>query len=200
MSRAARQLPLYPRASANAPDALTGQVQDGPGTGQQHRGRRPAPRQLRVRGDGCLDQVGVGRLPAPGLPFGQLVAGDRVHQTVNQHQPAPGQSWPTRGPGRMTAPVRYVITCAAGPTRYASAAQREGWDTCLLATPSAMRFLEDVPRWRNSPGIRSAGLQAPGRARRPVAPRCRDRRPGLCQHDQQVGRRDVRHARSRHFR
>lgn len=48
----------------------------------------------------------------------------------------------------MREAVLYVITCAAPPARDAgrliAAAQREGWDTCLLATPSAVRFL-DVP-------------------------------------------------------
>ncbi len=48
----------------------------------------------------------------------------------------------------MSQPVLYVIACAAPPARDVSvlidAAQREGWDTCLLVTPSAVRFL-DVP-------------------------------------------------------
>jgi phosphopantothenoylcysteine synthetase/decarboxylase len=42
--------------------------------------------------------------------------------------------------------VLYVIACAAPPAREVSrlidAAQRSGWDTCLLATPSAMKFLD----------------------------------------------------------
>lgn len=46
----------------------------------------------------------------------------------------------------MTRGVLYVIACAAGPAREVSrlvtAAQREGWDTCLLATPAAVRFLD----------------------------------------------------------
>lgn len=42
--------------------------------------------------------------------------------------------------------VLYVISCAAPParhvTRLVEPAQREGWDVCLLATPSAMRFID----------------------------------------------------------
>ena len=42
--------------------------------------------------------------------------------------------------------VLYVISCAAPParnvTRLIEPAQREGWDVCLLATPSAMRFID----------------------------------------------------------
>jgi phosphopantothenoylcysteine decarboxylase len=44
--------------------------------------------------------------------------------------------------------VLYIIVCAAPPardvSRLISAALDRGWDTCLLATPAAMRFL-DVP-------------------------------------------------------
>jgi hypothetical protein len=49
---------------------------------------------------------------------------------------------------RMNQPVLYVIACGAPParqvTRLIAAAQGEGWDTCLLATPAAVKFL-DVP-------------------------------------------------------
>jgi phosphopantothenoylcysteine decarboxylase len=49
----------------------------------------------------------------------------------------------------MTKPVLYVIACAAPPAREVArliaAAQAEGWTTCLLATPSAVRFM-DVAR------------------------------------------------------
>jgi phosphopantothenoylcysteine decarboxylase len=42
--------------------------------------------------------------------------------------------------------VLYVIACAAPPARdvgrLVAAAQREGWTTCLIATPSAVRFLD----------------------------------------------------------
>jgi hypothetical protein len=48
----------------------------------------------------------------------------------------------------VTPGVLYVIACAAGPAREVSrlitAAQRDGWDTCLLATPYGVRFL-DIP-------------------------------------------------------
>jgi phosphopantothenoylcysteine decarboxylase len=46
-------------------------------------------------------------------------------------------------------PVLYVIACAAPPARdvgrLIEAAQREGWTVCLLATPSAVRFLDAAP-------------------------------------------------------
>jgi phosphopantothenoylcysteine decarboxylase len=49
----------------------------------------------------------------------------------------------------VDAPVLYVIACAAPPARDAGrlieAAQREGWTVCLLATPSAVSFLDPVP-------------------------------------------------------
>ena len=46
----------------------------------------------------------------------------------------------------MSRKVLYVITCAAPPARDVArlidAAQHAGWDTCLLATPSAIKFLD----------------------------------------------------------
>lgn len=43
----------------------------------------------------------------------------------------------------MTAPVLYVIACAAGPTQYVDdgvrCAQDAGWDTCPVPTPHAAR-------------------------------------------------------------
>jgi phosphopantothenoylcysteine synthetase/decarboxylase len=52
------------------------------------------------------------------------------------------------GTGASLPGVLYVITCASPPARNVSvlirAAQRAGWDTCLLATPYATRFI-DVP-------------------------------------------------------
>lgn len=46
----------------------------------------------------------------------------------------------------MTRKVLYVIACGAPPARDVSKlirmAQGEGWDTCLLSTPSATRFLD----------------------------------------------------------
>lgn len=48
----------------------------------------------------------------------------------------------------MTQGVLYVIACAAPPAREVGrlirAAQEDGWDVCLIATPSAKRFL-DIP-------------------------------------------------------
>jgi phosphopantothenoylcysteine synthetase/decarboxylase len=44
--------------------------------------------------------------------------------------------------------VLYIISCAAPParnvTRLIEPAQREGWDVCLLATPSAIRFIDGI--------------------------------------------------------
>ena len=46
----------------------------------------------------------------------------------------------------MTQKVLYIIACAAPPARDVSrlveAAQLKGWDTCVLATPSAIKFLD----------------------------------------------------------
>lgn len=43
--------------------------------------------------------------------------------------------------------VLYIISCAAPPaaqvSRLIEPAQRDGWDTCLVATPSALRFIGD---------------------------------------------------------
>jgi hypothetical protein len=48
----------------------------------------------------------------------------------------------------MTQKVLYVIACGAPPARDVSrlidAAQTSAWDTCLLATPAANKFL-DIP-------------------------------------------------------
>ncbi|MGA2828732.1 MAG: flavoprotein [Streptosporangiaceae bacterium] len=42
----------------------------------------------------------------------------------------------------------YIISCGAPParnvTRLIEPAQREGWDVCLLATPSAMSFIDPI--------------------------------------------------------
>ena len=59
------------------------------------------------------------------------------------------------GPGRdpdrqygaaVTTRVLYAITCAAPPARdiglLVTAAQAEGWTVCVLATPSAVRFID----------------------------------------------------------
>ena len=46
----------------------------------------------------------------------------------------------------MANRVLYAITCAAPPARnvglLVAAAQAEGWTTCVLATPSAVRFID----------------------------------------------------------
>jgi phosphopantothenoylcysteine synthetase/decarboxylase len=45
----------------------------------------------------------------------------------------------------MTQKVLYVIACGAPPahdvSRLVEAAQKKGWDTCVLASPSATKFL-----------------------------------------------------------
>jgi phosphopantothenoylcysteine synthetase/decarboxylase len=46
----------------------------------------------------------------------------------------------------MTPPVLYVIACAAPPASdvgtLIAGAQQAGWTTCLIATPSAVRFVD----------------------------------------------------------
>ncbi len=46
----------------------------------------------------------------------------------------------------MTAPVLYVIACAAPPAsdvaRLVDLARERGWDTCVLTTPSGRRFTD----------------------------------------------------------
>ncbi|MFF7870486.1 flavoprotein [Streptomyces qaidamensis] len=46
----------------------------------------------------------------------------------------------------MTKPVLYLIACAAGPTQFIDegvrAAQADGWDVCLILTPSAASWWE----------------------------------------------------------
>jgi phosphopantothenoylcysteine decarboxylase len=46
----------------------------------------------------------------------------------------------------MSVPVLYVIVCAAPPAqdagRLVAAAQEAGWTTCVVATPSAIRFAD----------------------------------------------------------
>ncbi|MDI3422883.1 flavoprotein [Streptomyces luteolus] len=46
----------------------------------------------------------------------------------------------------MTKPVLYLIACAAGPTQFVDdgvrAAQDDGWDVCLVLSPSAARWWE----------------------------------------------------------
>jgi phosphopantothenoylcysteine decarboxylase len=49
-------------------------------------------------------------------------------------------------PDREATGVLYVIACAAPPARdlhvLIERAQREGWNTCVVATPNATRFLD----------------------------------------------------------
>ncbi|MEU9557112.1 flavoprotein [Streptomyces fumanus] len=51
--------------------------------------------------------------------------------------------------------VLYLIACAAGPTQYVDegvrAAQADGWDVCLILTPSAAAWWE--PRMRELVGL-----------------------------------------------
>lgn len=46
----------------------------------------------------------------------------------------------------MTNPVLYLIACAAGPAQHIDdgvrAAQADGWDVCLILSPSAARWWE----------------------------------------------------------
>lgn len=55
----------------------------------------------------------------------------------------------------MSRKVLYIIACAAPPARdiakFVKMAQRGEWDTCLVATPSAMRFFS-VPELRELTG------------------------------------------------
>lgn len=55
----------------------------------------------------------------------------------------------------MTRGVLYIAACAAPPARDVErlirAAQADGWDVCVLATPSATRFL-DLPALENLTG------------------------------------------------
>ena len=55
----------------------------------------------------------------------------------------------------MTRRVLYVIACGAPPARevrrLVDAAQRDEWDVCVLATPSAIRFL-DTPALEEQTG------------------------------------------------
>jgi phosphopantothenoylcysteine synthetase/decarboxylase len=55
----------------------------------------------------------------------------------------------------MTQKVLYVIACGAPPasdvSRLVDAAQHRTWDTCLLTTPSARRFI-DVPALEKQTG------------------------------------------------
>lgn len=57
----------------------------------------------------------------------------------------------------MTMPVLYVICCAAPPALRVSVlitrAQERGWDTCLVCTPTAARWLEaDLPSLEKQTG------------------------------------------------
>lgn len=66
----------------------------------------------------------------------------------------------------LSGKVLYIIACAAPPTRniakLVGIAQRAEWDTCLVATPPAIRFF-DVPKLRELTGhpVRSE-YKAPG--------------------------------------
>lgn len=52
-------------------------------------------------------------------------------------------------PGRMTSPVLYVVACGARPAadlpEFVAWTQDQGWDTCVVVTPFALRFA-DAPR------------------------------------------------------
>ena len=96
----------------------------------------------------------------------------------------------------MTLPgedrVLYVIVCGAGPAgdvgRLVELAHDRGWAVQIIATPSALAFI-DVPKLESQTGrpVRSE-YRSPGE---PKSPRGRrdHRRPRDVQHNQQVGQR-----------
>ena len=67
------------------PNAVAGQVKDGAGVRQEHRGYRPRRGKLRVRGDRPFDQGGGGLFPLGCLIRGELGAGNGLHQAVHQN-------------------------------------------------------------------------------------------------------------------
>ena len=76
-----------------------------------------------------------------------------------------GVQMPAAGP----QPVLYVIACGAFPARqlapFAGAAQRQGWDVCVIATPDGRRFL-DAPRAGRAdrpPGAQPDSIKLAGR-------------------------------------
>jgi phosphopantothenoylcysteine synthetase/decarboxylase len=50
---------------------------------------------------------------------------------------------------RPRQPVLYVIACGARPARdlapFVKTCQEQGWDVCVIATPSALKFLDADP-------------------------------------------------------
>lgn len=58
----------------------------------------------------------------------------------------------------MSKRVVYIVACAAPPARsvpvLVAEAKRRGWDTCLITTPAAYKWL-DIPALMECTGIRS---------------------------------------------
>jgi len=64
--------------------------------------------------------------------------------------------------------VLYIIACAAPParqiTRLIEPAQRDGWDACLLVTPSATRFIDAASLERQTGHPVRSDYKEPGTA------------------------------------
>jgi phosphopantothenoylcysteine synthetase/decarboxylase len=73
---------------------------------------------------------------------------DAIHFVLAQYLRVPGRDDAGRRPMATadTSPVLYVIACGAGPARqlpaFVRAAQREGWDVCVITTPAGATFLD----------------------------------------------------------
>ena len=145
-------------------------------------------------------------LPGSALPpavrrlVGDLLA--TAPPTIRPHLsgslPTSGRRDDTAGRGR----VLYMIVCGAGPAgevgRLVELAQDRGWTVQIIATPSALAFI-DVPSSKPRPAGRSARIPRPRRTQVPAGRRDH-RRPCDLQHDQQMGQRHQRHLRPRHPR
>lgn len=100
-------------------------------------------------------------------------------------------------PAHDQRPVLYVVACGGPPAadvpEFVSRMLDEGWCVCVLATPSALRWL-DTARLEELTGypVRSGIPAARGGIRLP-ARRRRARGSSHLQHGQQVGCRDQRH-------
>ena len=95
----------------------------------------------------------------------------------------------------LTAPVLYVIACAAPPAadvgQLVSLAQQRGWDVCVLTTPSARRFTDVAALERQTGHPVRSEYKNPGEPDVLPGPGRGDRRPGHGEHHQQVGGGDL---------
>ena len=100
--------------------------------------------------------------------------------------------------------VLYIIACAAPPAREINRliepAQEAGWDVCVLATPSATKFIDSAALEKRTGHPVRSDYKEPGTEDVLPPPDAIIVAPGNSKYHQQMGVWNMRHASARHPR